>query len=52
MVTNFNISETFKAVSNTLRNFTIMGATVFQIAGGGRGEGPVRTSPFGKRCGY
>ena len=33
-VNNFNISETFKDVSNTLQNFTLMGATVFEIVGG------------------
>ena len=31
---NFNISNTFKGVSNTLQNFTFMGATVLEIAGG------------------
>ena len=36
-VNNFNISKTFKGVSNTLPNFTFMGATVFEIAGGGGG---------------
>ena len=31
---NFNISRTFKEVSNILQNFTFMGTTVFEIAGG------------------
>ena len=30
------MSETFKGVSNTLQNFTFMGATVFEIAVEGR----------------
>ena len=33
-VNNFNISKTFKGASNTLQNFTFMGPTVFEIAGG------------------
>ena len=33
---NFNIYKTFKGVSNTLKNFTFMGATVSEIAEGGR----------------
>ena len=33
-VNNFNISEAFKDVSNTLQNFTFMGAAVFEMAGG------------------
>ena len=32
-VSNFNVSTTFKDVSNTLQNFTFMGTTVFEIAG-------------------
>ena len=31
---NFNISKTFKGVSNTLQNFTFIRATIFEIAGG------------------
>ena len=31
-VSNFNISETFKDVSNTLQNFTLIGTTDFEIA--------------------
>ena len=31
------MSKTFKGVSNILQNFTFMGATVFEIAGGGGG---------------
>ena len=41
-LSNFNISETFKDVFDTLQNFTLMEATVFEIAGG----------TLGKRCGY
>ena len=36
-VNNFNISKTFKGISNTLQNFTFMGATVPEIAGRGGG---------------
>ena len=32
-VRNFNISGTFKDVSNTIQNFMFIGTTVFEIAG-------------------
>ena len=35
-VNNFNISKTFKGVSNTQQNFTFIGATVSEIAVGGQ----------------
>ena len=42
---NFNISKTFKEVSNTLKNLKFMGVTVFEITGG------QAVPPFGKRWG-
>ena len=33
-VSNFNISKTFKDVLSTLQNFTFIGTTVSEIAGG------------------
>ena len=36
---NFNISRTFKDVSNNLQNFPFMETMVFEIAGGGGGGG-------------
>ena len=46
-VNNFNISKTFKGVSNALQNFRFIGATVFEIAGGGRLDLPF-TNRLGK----
>ena len=52
-VSKFNISRTFKDVSNTLRNFMFMGTTVFETAGrvfsrpvGTKRLGKERVSPF------
>ena len=44
-VNNFNISETFKDVSNTLQNFTFMETRVLAIAGGGGSLDPPPLPP-------
>ena len=39
-MSNFNISRTFKDVSDTLQSFTFMGTTVFEIAEEGPADLP------------
>ena len=46
---NFNISKTFKGISNILQNFTFIEATVFETAGGSaRQKKGVDTKRLGK----